>query len=339
MTHISFSPLGHTAGHLPAPANSATTSIHPKIPALFLGLKTIVGPTHLATGDYSLTSSRLSAPPFPVSPSSIMGSKKMDFDEWHKKIITLCSQAEAHYTAILLHEFTQLIHDYPQFINRQGPGNLDETPLHAVAKSDSPVKLLHVLLDSGADVTVKDDWGNTPLMWAVANAENHLAMVLAKHPPRTSAAAYLNIQCNEQRNTALHLAIGKGYKEHSADGQRLACTNDQLVRLFVDLGADVRIPNRQGNTPLHLACIHRNSAMIHYLLEHGADPLARNSSGKTPGDLLSLSYKEASDILESTVFVYLLNQAEFEANRGAALEAYNRFLHPNSPPSAAHAGQ
>ena len=38
----------------------------------------------------------------------------------------------------------------------------------------------------------------------------------------------------------------------------------------------------RGNTPLHLAVIHKHERLARMLLESGADPRARNKEGKTP---------------------------------------------------------
>ncbi|PGH28141.1 hypothetical protein AJ80_00031 [Polytolypa hystricis UAMH7299] len=55
------------------------------------------------------------------------------------------------------------------------------------------------------------------------------------------------------------------------------------VELLVQFGADIHAQdNKQGNTPLHQATRTKNINTMKYLLEHGADPNARNNYRHTP---------------------------------------------------------
>ena len=53
------------------------------------------------------------------------------------------------------------------------------------------------------------------------------------------------------------------------------------VERLLAAGADVNA-GVGGDTPLHGAAQHGQTAMARWLLDHGADPAARNSSGQTP---------------------------------------------------------
>lgn len=44
-----------------------------------------------------------------------------------------------------------------------------------------------------------------------------------------------------------------------------------VIRALLDYGADPHIPNKNGRTPLHLACKENGSAALRMLLEYGAD--------------------------------------------------------------------
>jgi uncharacterized protein len=84
--------------------------------------------------------------------------------------------------------------------------------------------------------------------------------LLAKHvSPNTPEA---------DGTTALHWAVRQ-------DDLDLATT---LIRA----GADVKIANRYGITPLYLACVNANPAMIEKLLKSGADANAAAPEGETP---------------------------------------------------------
>lgn len=54
------------------------------------------------------------------------------------------------------------------------------------------------------------------------------------------------------------------------------------LKIFLELGADVKAIDRYGNTALHFAAGSFNLQNVQDLLEYGADPLAKNEDGFTP---------------------------------------------------------
>ena len=67
----------------------------------------------------------------------------------------------------------------------------------------------------------------------------------------------------------------------------------------LDIG--VNCQDSMGNTPLHIACLHRDQALIKKLLENGANPTIKNAKGFTPLNILNnvkdYSYNEILIIL------------------------------------------
>ena len=88
-----------------------------------------------------------------------------------------------------------------------------------------------------------------------------------------------------------------------------ACAANGLMRLLELIvakpGVNLNVQNPSGNTPLHFAAINRNSRVIKLLVESGADPKIRNSKGKSPlyhavdqlGNKPSKAESEAVDLL------------------------------------------
>ena len=95
------------------------------------------------------------------------------------------------------------------------------------------------LLQSGADVNVKDDRGATPLMYAAAVGSEAMMRRLIE------AGADVNAR-NSFQATAL-----------------LWCSNSlPRVRLLVEHGADVNMRSKQGHAPVEVAAHHADSLEI-----------------------------------------------------------------------------
>ncbi len=202
------------------------------------------------------------------------------------------------------------------FINLKFPRFLNGTLFHQFSKNSRYKDYLISLISAGIDPSLQDNWGNTGLIWAIANACNTNALLILENLGHQ--APYLDIQCLHHQNTALHLAIAKGYKDRSKHGELLEVSNLKLVETLLRLKANPNLQTKEGYTPLHLACIRRDCAMISALLKAEANPHIKNKAGETPKDLLIIDYSKASKIIESICSVYLLNKEEYEASLEAA---------------------
>lgn len=187
------------------------------------------------------------------------------------------------------------------YINRRCSRRLD-TILHYIAMRGDAIRMVSILENLGADFGIQDWMGNTPLMWAIANANNTMAKEILKCGVKNSKS-YLDRKCN-RGNTALHLAVGKGYKDINAQNDILTVSNLQLLMQMVAQGAAINIQNNQGNTPLHLACARKDFEMIKALIGERklGDFLIKNINGQTPESLLNLTYKEARALVDATVW-------------------------------------
>jgi ankyrin repeat protein len=56
----------------------------------------------------------------------------------------------------------------------------------------------------------------------------------------------------------------------------------EAAELLIGAGADVKTKSREGATPLYLASIRGNPAMIERLIEAGADPNEQGPQGEDP---------------------------------------------------------
>ncbi len=112
-------------------------------------------------------------------------------------------------------------------------------------------------------------------------------------------------------NTALLLAVGKGYTSIDSAGKPLKFSNFQLAEKLLSLGANLNIRCKHGNSPLHLAYLRRDPTMIQLLERSGADPSIKNDSEKTPPEMANVTFQEAKEILASQVGFFYLDTANF----------------------------
>ena len=75
------------------------------------------------------------------------------------------------------------------------------------------------------------------------------------------------------RRTPLHTAC-----QHGRTG--VVKIHIQSLQTVTDTNL-LEITDANGNTPLHLACVGRNIAVVHLLVDHGASIIAVNSEGET----------------------------------------------------------
>ncbi len=90
--------------------------------------------------------------------------------------------------------------------------------------------------------------------------------------------------------------------------------NFSVVKLLIEKGADVNLPNSEGNTTLHVSVITYTKlspqeksldthtiTIIQFLLANGADPKIKNKEGKLPAD-----YANSEETLEMTLGIMKL---------------------------------
>ncbi len=164
------------------------------------------------------------------------------------------------------------------------------------------------LLSHGTNLGDQDTThGNTPLLWAIANANNGSALTLIHKMSKEQ----INLP-DRYGKRALHLAIGKGHTTQDSINSPISCSNLTLVEALIKQGADINCPDNNGNTPLHYAALRRDIPMMKALLDAGADPASENSSGDSPLDRLDVGYIGAYRILQFQTVALSLDEVIYE---------------------------
>ena len=122
-------------------------------------------------------------------------------------------------------------------------------------------RIVKILLEHGASVHAKDDYGHAPLHKACGNGNLEIVQALIQHN------ADVNV-LDDMRRTPLHHACWDETAE--------------IVQILLDHGASVHAKDCYGNTPLHKACGSGNSEAVQTLIQHHADVHAKSDLNKTP---------------------------------------------------------
>jgi hypothetical protein len=129
--------------------------------------------------------------------------------------------------------------------------------------------LVELLLKRGANAAKPSERGNTALHLAALQGGPDVVRILLKHNADPNAL-------NEQHQTPLHLAI-------SGDGDL------EVIKLLVNAGAKLNIPNNEGITPVRLASIRGENKAYDFLLAA--------AGGKEPAPTAPLAKKSVQQLI------------------------------------------
>jgi len=129
-------------------------------------------------------------------------------------------------------------------------------------------------------INIKDDYGFTPLHFAISNNQPQKIKILLNMGANVNAKSHYGF-------TPIYHAVGKN-------------SDLEIVDLLIGAGAKVNIKNRDGITPLHYAAW-GSADKIERLLKAGANPNARSKSGRTPYDMAL----ENEELIGSDVLIVL----------------------------------
>lgn len=160
------------------------------------------------------------------------------------------------------------------------------TALHA-ASANGMIDLVKILLDAGADVNAQITDPNKHMRWESAL----IYAVDYKHAPYNSVSYY------------------NGYPYRARSDDVAVREQIEIARILLAKGAEVNIKReKDGRTPLMMACNNEHPEMVRLLLEKGADRNIRDNDGKTA--LMLAEYYNLRGSRDSRGIVNMLKKQE-----------------------------
>lgn len=227
-----------------------------------------------------------------------------------------------------------------QFVANFQPNQADPDTISQYAAKIGHIEMLNYLFDKGLYTSQVDSWGNTPLMWAIANSCIEAALLIAKRDRisicRVSANGLVS------KNSAITLAVGKG-SSHIDDNvpeqeKTLYLSQLEIIRALtynanfdlakkIDrLHVNLRSPtfildyeNGYGYSADQLAFLHRDLDSIQLVRGGGATVSRTPSKTQTAIGHLFRCESNVRDILRANANVFTLDTTFFRAKN------YSRF--------------
>jgi len=137
--------------------------------------------------------------------------------------------------------------------------------------------MVSLVLDYHPDINYQDVYGNNALTKAVGNFGHYRQMV----------PMLLNVGVNPNSSVGSSEKINYTalYKITNQALQTQDEIDYNIIRLFLEKGANPNLTDKNGKTPLMNAAYKGNLAIVKLLLEFGADPNLKDSSGQSALDM------------------------------------------------------
>jgi len=158
------------------------------------------------------------------------------------------------------------------------------TLLHQATKIGSQ-RMIHFLLQSGANIVAKDYQDNTPLH--IAPSPEIAALLIADVNIKNSdGETPLHKAVEKQKTELVEFLLAKGANSNAQNNQGETplhqADNNTIIELLLSQNANSNAQDNWGNTPLHNAASQLKPNRVALLIAKGANVNLRNNQGNTP---------------------------------------------------------
>tara|TARA_B100000029_G_scaffold510568_1_gene602345 strand:+ start:244 stop:2475 length:2232 start_codon:yes stop_codon:yes gene_type:complete len=147
------------------------------------------------------------------------------------------------------------------------------------------------LIEKGANVNAKNRFGNSVLIMAVLKKDIPLIQFLLEKgadPNQKNSRGFSALTfAKRDNNIYRHFLEGDKTSFYNKDLKKVIdhrTYDSNLIRQYIEKGADINTVNRFGNSVLMMAVIKKDIKLIKYLLRKNADKNKKNSRGFSPLD-------------------------------------------------------
>jgi ankyrin repeat protein len=159
-----------------------------------------------------------------------------------------------------------------------------------------PVKWVEILLEYGAKMDIRDTHGHTALYWAIdgirwKTGSEKLKLLLDR-------GIDLNVP-DGFGDYPLHQMVPVVHRLHPYGAPLLERAPDPLLifKRLLAHGASLELQNKQGYTPLSLACSLGDALMTIFLVECGSRLHATTDTGVTPLHIAASTFRENEQVI------------------------------------------
>ncbi|WP_084571535.1 ankyrin repeat domain-containing protein [Deinococcus misasensis] len=177
---------------------------------------------------------------------------------------------------------------------------LEEQNSFVMAAHHDLNKVQHLLQHQPELIHARASWNETPLGAAAHVGNKDIMQYLIEHGARPDICAWAALGELEavQSTVQKHPECVRARGAHglSVVFHAIMGGNFEVLQWLIQNGAPVNEP--EGTlTPLHVAVVKGDRAMVEYLLQHGADRRTRDREGKTPLERAQLIGSKLVDLL------------------------------------------